>query len=76
ESVPARKEVPASGGLDVLQEQLETARSWYKGDAAKADAIFARMIDQVLAGENPQNVIDRGANELTDILRQLNASTQ
>ncbi len=76
ESVPARKEVPASGGLEVLQDQLETARSWYKGDAAKADAIFARMIDQVLAGENPQNVIDRGANELTDILRGINASAQ
>ncbi len=73
QGIPARTDVPALGELDVLQEQLKTARSWYKGDAAKADAIFARMIGQVLAGENPQNVIDRGANELTDVLRKLKA---
>lgn len=71
ESIPARKEVSASGGLDILQEQLDTARSWYKGDARKADEIFARMITSVLRGESPQNVIDRGANDLTDVLRQL-----
>ena len=71
EAIPARKEVSASGGLDVLQEQLDTARSWYKGDAGKADAIFARMINAVLRGERPQNAIDRGANDLTDVLREL-----
>lgn len=71
ESIPARKDVSASGDLDTLQQQLESARSWYKGDAQKADEIFARMIDSVLRGERPQNVIDRGANDLTDVLRQL-----
>lgn len=71
EAIPARKDVSASGELDVLQEQLESARSWYKGDAQKADAIFSRMVTAVLRGERPQNVIDRGANDLTDVLRQL-----
>ncbi|HEY8108919.1 MAG TPA: extracellular solute-binding protein [Patescibacteria group bacterium] len=70
-SVPARKDVSASGGLDALQEQLETARSWYKGDPEKADRIFARMVESVLRGERPQNAIDRGANDLTDVLRKL-----
>lgn len=75
ESIPARKDVPPSGGLDILQEQLETARSWYKGDAQKADEIFSRMITAVLRGERPQNAIDRGANDLTDVLRQLKERT-
>ena len=71
ELIPARKEISASGGLEVMQEQLPSARSWYKGDADKADAIFARMISSVLRGERSQNAIDRGANDLTDVLRQL-----
>jgi hypothetical protein len=69
--IPSRKDVSATGGLDVLQEQLDSARSWYKGDAQKADEIFARMVSSVLRGEGSQNVIDRGANDLTDVLREL-----
>ncbi len=73
--LPARKEIPATGDkLSDLKDQLLTAQTWYKGDAEKADQYFVRMISQVLAGENPQNAINRSANDLTEVYKQLNGS--
>lgn len=59
------------GSYDVFYQQNETAQSWYKGDAAKADEIFVTMINQVLAGEDPQRAIDKAANSETSALADL-----
>lgn len=72
--IPARKDVAADGNLRDVKDQLTTATTWYKGDAEKADQYFVRMISQVLAGETPQNAINRAANDLTEVYKQLNAS--
>lgn len=76
QSISARKDVSAGGKLDVLQKQLETATTWYKGDASKADEIFLSMIDQVLGGEDPQRAVDNGANRLTTVLKGLNSGSK
>jgi multiple sugar transport system substrate-binding protein len=73
--MPARKDLSQSDDkLQDLQKQLETATTWYKGDAEKADSYFLRMISQTLAGENPQNAINRSANDLTEVYKQINAN--
>lgn len=70
--LPARKEIdPGDARLRELKDQLETAQTWYKGDADKADAFFVRMIGQVLSGEDPQNAIDRAANDLTAVYKEI-----
>lgn len=71
-TIPARKNVSAENkiGGDV-QKQLETALTWYQGDALKADEYFRGMIDQVLGGEDLQRSIDAAANRLTTVLRDL-----
>ncbi len=73
--IPARKGVsPGDGKLQDLQKQLPTAKTWYKGDADKADSFFVRMVGQVLSGEEPQNAIDRAANDLTTVYQQLKSA--
>lgn len=72
QQLPARREVnQVDEKLRDLQGQLETAKTWYKGDAEKADAFFLRMISQTLSGEEPPNAIDRAANELTTVYKGL-----
>lgn len=77
ESIPSRKSVSASSQLGGdVKKQLETAQTWYQGDAIKADQIFRGMIDQVLGGEDFQRAIDGGANRLTTVLKELQAQGQ
>jgi len=76
-SIPARKSVAAGNKLGGnVQKQLETAQTWYQGDATKADEIFRTMIDQVLTGQDFQRTIDAGANRLTTVLKELLAQNQ
>jgi len=76
-TIPARKSVAAGNKLGGdVQKQLETAQTWYQGDAAKADEIFRTMIDQVLTGQDFQRTIDAGANRLTVVLKELLAQSE
>ena len=71
-TIPARKDAnPANKLGGDVQKQLDTAVTWYKGDATEADEIFRVMIDQVLKGEAPQRAIDAAANRQTGVYRKL-----
>lgn len=74
-TVPARRDMTAPSKLQVFYEQAPSAQSWYKGNAPKADIIFADMISQVLKGEAPQQAIDNAANRETQVLKDLQAQT-
>lgn len=69
--VSSRTDVSSGGNLQVFYEQNKTAKSWYKGDAAKADQVFLDMINQVLSGQPVQNATNSGADQVTKILKQL-----
>ncbi len=57
--------------LGPFVQQIEKAKSWYKGNAIEVETIFKNMINQVLAGHSSQTAIDSAAKETTEILKKL-----
>lgn len=68
---PSRRDVSPEGNIRSFYDQNATAKTWFKGDQNKTDAVFVNMIKQVVSGEVSQNAIDRAANQVTDILKSL-----
>jgi multiple sugar transport system substrate-binding protein len=66
--VSPRKDVSGLSEFTAFYEQNESATTWYKGDADKADKVFVDLIARVLRGEDAQRAIDVAANDETGIL--------
>lgn len=74
--ISARPDLSTSGKFNAIYEGNASAISWYKGEYLKADPIFIDMINQVLAGEDPQRAIDNAANRQTNALKELKSASQ
>ncbi len=56
------------GSTNYIDLQNQYSASWYNPEPKKADEIFKKAIEQVLAGENPQTVLEGAAAEVTTLL--------
>jgi ABC-type glycerol-3-phosphate transport system substrate-binding protein len=57
-----------SDATDYMSVQNKESVSWFNPDAAATDKIFKNTMDQVLAGQNPQTVVEGAAAEVTKLL--------
>lgn len=69
--VSPRRDVPGLGELEAFYKQNESAVTWYKGDTARANAIFVDLIRRVVGGEDIARAIDRAATEETAVLQDV-----
>lgn len=61
-----------STNTDYLTVQNKTSLSWYNPDPTETDKIFRAAIDEILAGSQPQTVMESAAAEITKLLVKLN----
>jgi ABC-type glycerol-3-phosphate transport system substrate-binding protein len=66
---PQKSKVQDSTNYIDLQDNYAT--TWYNPAPAAVEEIFKQMIKQVLAGENPQTVIEGAAAKVTRLLGEL-----
>lgn len=59
------------GSTDFIDVQNKIAQSWYNPDSTKIEGIFKAAVDQVLAGQNPQTVLDGASAQVTKLLEGL-----
>lgn len=69
--LPNSRKDKIQGSNNFIDIQNQYSATWYNPEPKKAEEIFREAIRAVLAGENPQTVLEGAAAQVTNLLKDL-----